>query len=62
MPKDGTARSAKKRVNVKDLPASEKKLTGKQMKKVKGGVSKTGTGTMILSGNNVRSTKTGDGS
>lgn len=37
MAKSSTSKSAKKRVNVKDLPAAEAKLTGKQMKKVKGG-------------------------
>ena len=35
-----STKSAKKsRVKVKDLPGSQKKLTGKDMKKVKGGTS-----------------------
>ncbi|MBC7909919.1 MAG: hypothetical protein H7Y30_05435 [Pyrinomonadaceae bacterium] len=38
MPKSSATKSTKKRVNVKDLPAAEKKLSEKQMKKVKGGM------------------------
>jgi len=37
MTKKSTIMSMSKRVNVKDLPATETKLTGTQMKKVKGG-------------------------
>jgi ribosomal protein S1 len=33
--------STKKRVKVKDLPAEEKKMSGKEMKKVKGGMKVT---------------------
>lgn len=38
MAKSSTNRSAKKRLKVKDLGAAEAKLSGKQMKKVKGGI------------------------
>ena len=37
MPKSNMTKGARKRVRVKDLPAAEKKLTGKQMKKITGG-------------------------
>lgn len=37
MPKSTKLKSTKKRVKVKDMSASEKKLSGKEMKKVKGG-------------------------
>lgn len=38
MPKSSTTKSAKKRVNIKDMPAKEKKMSKKDMKKVKGGI------------------------
>ena len=38
MAKSSTSKSAKKRVNVKAMPEAETKLTGKEMKKVKGGL------------------------
>ena len=37
MAKSSTTKGTKKRVKVKTLAAPKKKLTGKQMKKVKGG-------------------------
>lgn len=37
MAKSSTTKSAKKRVEVKDLPAAKKKTSTKEMKKVKGG-------------------------
>lgn len=37
MAKSTKSKSTKKQVKVKDLPEAEAKLTGKQMKKVKGG-------------------------
>ncbi|HEY9283496.1 MAG TPA: hypothetical protein VIP46_08585 [Pyrinomonadaceae bacterium] len=43
-------KSGKKRAQVKDLPKKEKKLSAADMKKVKGGLTKTGSGTLTLSG------------
>lgn len=45
--KSGKLKSTKKRVKVKDLPADEKKLTGKDMKKVKGGLTVTMQDVMV---------------
>ena len=44
MAKNNTTRSTKKRVKVKDLPAAKQKLTTKQKKSVKGGISTAGGG------------------
>jgi hypothetical protein len=60
MPKSSKLTSTKKRVKVKDLSATEKKMSGKDMKKVRGGITKTGTGTMVLSNANVIKTSGGD--
>lgn len=49
MPKSSAARGAKKRVKVKDLAAPEKKMSAREMKKVKGGlpaVQRTGDGSV----------------
>lgn len=43
-------KSGKKRAQVKDLPKKEKKLSAADMKQVKGGLTKTGSGTLTLSG------------
>lgn len=37
MPKSSKLKTTKKRVKVKELPETEKKMSGKDMKKVKGG-------------------------
>ena len=38
MPKSTKTKSSKRNVKVKNLPTSEKKLTSKEAKKVKGGI------------------------
>jgi hypothetical protein len=50
------SKTAKKRVRVKDLPA-EAKLTGKQMKKVKGGALISQKGALMSLGFNTEGTK-----
>lgn len=39
MTKSSKSKSTKQRVKVKDLPAAKKKMTAKELKKVKGGYS-----------------------
>jgi len=46
MPQSSKSQSGKKRTTVKDLPTREKKLTKKDAKKIKGGLTKEGFGTL----------------